>query len=89
VVYSVRSGLCWQADLCSVDTAFPTKALLLPLNLPARANSGADRIASRAHTRMFIAHEEKFLSANFIEDDQVIAALREFLINRRNFYRNR
>lgn len=37
-----------------------------------------------AHMRTFIAHEEKFLSANFIQDDRMITALREFLINRGN-----
>jgi len=56
VVYSVRSGLCWQADLCLGDTAFPTKALLLPLNLPTRANSGTDR--SRAHEDVYCTREE-------------------------------
>lgn len=40
----------------------------------------------RARMRTFIAHEEKFLSANFIEDDRMITALREFLINRGNFF---
>lgn len=51
---------------------------------------GSDRSTrARAHTRTLTAHEEKFLSANFIEDDRMITALREFLINRGNFYRNR
>lgn len=45
------------------------------------------RIGSlRTRMRTFIAHEEKFLSANFIEDDRMITALREFLINRGNFF---
>lgn len=44
----------------------------------------------RARTRGRLLHTRRnFSLANFIEDDRMITALREFLINRGNFYRNR
>lgn len=47
---------------------------------------GSDR---SARTRARLLLSEKFLSVYFIANDRMIIALREFLINRDNFSRNR
>lgn len=91
VAWSVGSGLCWQEDLCLGDTyGISHKSPAISTQF-ACTSSGADRIGSDrfARTRARLLLSEKFLSVYFIADDRMIIALREFLINRDNFSRNR
>lgn len=83
--YSVRSGLCWQTDLCFGDTyGISHKSPTTSTRFAARTICpGTDRVTPHAHGRVYCC--EKFLPVNFIGDDRMIIALSELLINRDNF----
>lgn len=71
-------------------TNFPQKpyrrAALPQLNLPARKSLACRSARARGGGARVIATTGKFLLANFIEDDRMITALGELLINRNSLF---